>query len=152
MKIFACSSEDIPWPFQNCRLLADPENKYVFCDHQYMYMALAFKYKMEKNFIFTGIHVNEYLFQRMEQSKYYFYAIGGIISCVRNVYNLETTWLAMRITILEGHNSSFGFILYVDMENRHYEAHHYLILVVQYTGSPCGTPQFYEKAVWGPLI
>jgi hypothetical protein len=27
-----------------------------------------------------------------------------------------------------------------------------LILVVQYTGSPCGTPQFYEKTVWGPLI
>jgi hypothetical protein len=82
---------------------------------------------MEKNFIFTGIHVNEYLFQSMEQSKYYFYAIGGIISCVRNVCNHEATWLAMKITILEGHNSSFGFILYVDMENRHYEAYHYSI-------------------------
>ena len=41
-------------------------NKYVFCDHQYMYMTLAFKYKMEKNIILTRIHVNEYLFQSME--------------------------------------------------------------------------------------
>lgn len=64
---------------------------------------------------------------------------GGIISCVRNVYNLEATWLAVRISILEVHNSSLGF-LYVSMENRHYKTRHDLILLVQYAGPARGTP------------
>ena len=64
--VFICFSDDTSWPFQNCRLLTDSESKYVFCDHQYMYMTQAFKYKLEKNVIFTGIHVNEYLLQRMK--------------------------------------------------------------------------------------
>jgi hypothetical protein len=117
-----------------------------------MYMTLAFKYKMENSIIFTVIHVNEYLFRRMEYSSYYFYAIGGIIICVRNVYNLEATWLAARIATPEVHNSSLGFILYVSMENRHYKSRHYLNLVVQYTGPARGTPQFRERTVWGPLV
>jgi len=58
----------------------------------------------------------------------------------------------VRITILEVHNSSIGFILYANVENRHYKARYYLILVVQYTGPARGTPQFREGAVWGPLI